>query len=289
MIIVSGGTGQLGRQVVEKLLELVPAERVGVSVRDPGKAGDLAARGVRVRRGDFAEPETLAEAFDGAERVLVVSVDQIGEAAVARHAAAIDAAAKAGAGRILYTSHQAANPASAFAPMPDHAATERHLQSTGVPYVALRNGFYASTVPHLIGGALQTGELLAPADGPVSWTTHADLAEAAARVLADDDAAGFDGPTPPLTAAEALDLTTVAALLSVRTGRPIRRVVAGDEEWVAATIAHGVPAEQANMLLGMFVAARNGEFAVIDPALDRLLGRRPATVGTVMEGVAGLL
>ncbi len=60
MIIVTGGTGQLGAQIVDHLLDRIPAERVGVSVRDTGRAGDLAARGVRVRRGDFTDRDTLA-------------------------------------------------------------------------------------------------------------------------------------------------------------------------------------------------------------------------------------
>ena len=72
MIVVSGATGQLGSQIVERLLERVSADQVGVSVRDVDRAGDLAARGVRVRRGDFADPSTLEAAFEGTSQVLVV-------------------------------------------------------------------------------------------------------------------------------------------------------------------------------------------------------------------------
>jgi uncharacterized protein YbjT (DUF2867 family) len=274
MIIVTGGTGRLGAQIVDRLLARVPAERVGVSVRDPDRAGDLAARGVRVRRGDFTDPGSLAAAFEGAAQVLIVSTNQTGEAALAQHVAAIGAAHESGARRILYTSHQGAAEDSRFAPMPDHAATEQHLAKSGTPFTALRNGFYAGTVQHLLGAARQTGELVAPADGPVSWTAHADLAEAAAAVLAQEGR--FDGPTPPLTAPVALDLADVAALVTDLAGRPVRRVVAGDEEWVASMVAHGVPAEQADLLLGMFHAARRGEFAATGPDLEELIGR-PAT------------
>jgi uncharacterized protein YbjT (DUF2867 family) len=274
MIIVTGGTGLLGSQIVDRLLERVPADRVGVSVRDIDRAGELAARGVRVRRGDFTDPSSLAEAFEGANQVLIVSANLTGDAAVAAHIAAIDAAHAAGAGRILYTSHQAAADDSVFEPMPDHAATERYLAATGIPFTALRNGFYAGTVPHLLGSALDTGELIAPADGPVSWTAHADLAEAAAIILADEGR--FDGPTPPLTAPDALDLAGIAAILTEQSGRTIRRVVAEDSEWAASLVAHGVPEERAAMLLGMFRAARRGEFATATGELASLL-QRPAT------------
>ncbi|WP_410643862.1 NAD(P)H-binding protein [Amycolatopsis sp. lyj-346] len=272
MIVITGGTGKLGSRIAERLLERVPAAEIGVSVREPGRAAQLSARGVRVRRGDFADPGSLAEAFEGAAQVLVVSTDESGDEAVAHHVSAIEAAREAGAKRVLYTSHQGAAADSVFAPMADHAATERRLE--GAPFTALRNGFYASTVPLLLGAALETGELAAPADGPVSWTAHADLAEAAAIILADEGR--FDGPTPPLTAPVALDLQDVAALLTGLTGRPVRRVVVSDEAWVATLTGHGVPAPQAELLLGMFRAARRGEFATAGPELEAVLGR-PAT------------
>jgi NAD(P)H dehydrogenase (quinone) len=285
MIVITGGTGKLGSQVVDQLLRRIPAGEIGVSVRDAGRAAGLAERGVRVRRGDFADPASLAEAFEGAAQVLVVSTDQSGETAVSHHIAAIDAAREAGAKRVLYTSHQAAAEDSLFAPMPDHAATERHLAASGMSFTALRNGFYASTVPLLLGQALETGELVAPADGPVSWTAHADLAEAAAIVLAAEGR--FDGPTPPLTAPVALDLEDVAGVLTELTGRRVRRVVADDDEWVAGLTAHGVPAGQAAMLLGMFHAARRGEFATTGPDLEALLERPATSLRSVLEEAIG--
>ncbi len=283
MIIVTGATGQLGSQIVRRLLDRVPADQVGVSVRDTDRAADLAARGVRVRHGDFTEPASLAEAFEGATQVLVVSAATTGTSAVDQHAAVFQAALAAGARRLVYTSHQAARADSLFAPMPDHAATERYLAGTGAPFTALRNGFYASFVPRLLGQALQTGQLVAPADGPVSWTTHADLAEAAAIILADEGR--FDGTTLPLTAPEAFDLQAVAGILSELTGRPVRRVVTDDDEFVAGMVGHGVTQGQADMLLGMFRASRRGEFATTDPTLENLIGRPATSLRSVLEQV----
>lgn len=283
MIIITGATGRLGSRVVRQLLQRIPAEGIGVSVRDPEKAADLAARGVRVRRGDYAEPDSLAEAFEGATLAFIVSSNSAGETAVAQHVKAIEAARNAGAQRVVYTSHQAASADSLFAPMRDHAATEKHLLGLGLPWTSLRNGFYASTVPLLLGPALETGELVAPADGPVSWTTHADLAAAAAVVLA---ASGrLDRVTPTLTAPATQDLSDVAAILSELTGRSIRRVVADDEEWARGLVGHRVPEAQAQMLLGMFRASRRGEFAVTDPTLETLIGRPAQSLRTVLEKV----
>jgi len=283
MIIVTGATGQLGSQIVRRLLDRVPADQVGVSVRGPDRAADLATRGVRVRHGDFTQPASLMEAFEGATQVLVVSAATTGASAVDQHAAVFKAALAAGTKRLVYTSHQAARADSLFPPMPDHAATEQYLAGTGAPFTALRNGFYASFVPRLLGQALQTGQLIAPADGPVSWTTHADLAEAAAIILADEGR--FEGPTPPLTAPEAFDLQAVAGILSELTGRPMSRVVADDDEFVADMVSHGAPQGQADMLLGMFRASRRGEFATTNPTLENLIGRPATSLRSVLEQV----
>ena len=272
MIVVTGATGLLGGAVVERLLGKVPAAEIGVSVRDPVKATALADRGVRVRRGDYDDAASLAHAFEGAEQLLLVSAAATGEPALRQHATAIDAARAAGVRRIVYTSHMGANPASPFAPMPDHAATEALLADSGLAFTALRNGFYASSGRMLLGEALETGELAAPADGPVSWTAHDDLAEAAAIVLTEEGR--FEGPTPPLTGSAALDL---AGLAAEALGRPIRRTVLTDAQYREA-----LPEPVAEMLLGLFAASRAGEFAAVDPTLGELLGRPPLTVRDVL-------
>lgn len=281
MIVVTGATGRLGSRIVDRLLERVPAADVGVSVRDAGGAAALAARGVRVREGDFTDPSTLETAFAGAEQVLVVSAAIRGPAAAAANIAALDAARAAGASRILYTSHQASSPASLFAPQHTHAATEDHLASLGVPFTALRNGFYASTLTQYLDEALRTGRLALPADGPVSWTDHDDLADAAVAALVDPGV--LDGITPPLTAPETVDLAGVAALLGDVTGRTVERVVLDDDEWTATAVARGMPAAAAEFTLGMFRAARRGEFAVTGPALETVIGRPARRVRSVLE------
>lgn len=289
MIVITGATGQLGSQIVDRLLERVPAEQVGVSVRDPAQAAHLAARGVRVRQGDFTDPSSLAHAFKGAEQVLLVSANVRGGGAVAAHRVAVDAARAAGAERVLYTSHQGAAQDSLFEPARGHAATEQHLSASGGAFTALRNGFYATTVPFLLGRALETGTLSAPADGSVSWTAHADLAEATAVVLAQPDPRPdrFDGVSPPLTGPEVLDLEAVAGILSDLTGRRISRVILYDQQWKAQVVGHGMPEAAADFSLGMYRASRRGEFAVTDPALEQLIQRPATPLRALLERVVG--
>lgn len=287
MIIVTGATGQLGSQIVERLLTRVPADRVGLSVRDPKKAQAFADRGVRVRQGSFTDAASLAHAFEGAAQVLIVSVDRMGEEAVRQHRAAIDGAVAAGARRILYTSHMGASAASHFEPCRDHAATEEALRTCGVPFTSLRNGFYAASALRFLGDAAQSGQVVLPADGPVSWTAHADLADAAAAILADEGC--FDGPTPPLTAAQAQSFDDIARIVAEVAGRSVTRVVATDDGFREQLVGHGVAAEVAAQLLGVFTAARAGEFAAVDPTLATLLGREPTPLEAVLRGSRDML
>ena len=281
MIVVTGANGKLGRAVVEKLLDrLPPAEELAVSVRDPEKAGELEERGVRVRHGDFADAASLAGAFEGASRVLIVSAATTGDVAVGYHRTAIDAAKEAGAQRILYTSHVGADPDSPFPPMPDHAATEEALQDSGVPFTSLRNGFYAEFAATMLGDAPTTGELSAPEDGPVAWTSHPDLAEAAAIALTED---GHDGATLDLTGSEAIDLAGIAAIASELAGGPIRRVVVPDDEYRDGMVAKGVPEERVAVMMGFFEASRQGGFEKVDPTLARLIDRPPISLRSVLS------
>lgn len=294
MIVITGATGGLGSRTVEELLRIVPASEIGVSVRDPERAAGLAARGVRVRRGDFADPESLAHAFEGASTVLITSVDELGRQDLNVGAARV--AQQVGAGRVFSTAHQNTSPDSAAAFAPDHAATEEQLATLGVPWTSLRNGFYAHTLGYLTGGAAESGELALPADGPISWTSREDLAAGAAALLAVgtlgvDGAVRtgpvFDGPTPPLTATEAVTFDDVARELSTLSGTTVRRTVIDDEDWVGRMTAHGMPEQAVRMMLGFFVASRAGDFDVVDPTLADLIGRRPRSIRAALDAALG--
>ncbi|HVV18766.1 MAG TPA: NAD(P)H-binding protein [Pseudonocardiaceae bacterium] len=279
MIIVTGATGALNGATVEHLLTRVPADQLGVSVRDVAKASHLAERGVRVRRGTYDDPAALLDSFEGAEQVLLVSSNDPHADQAALHRTAIEAAVAAGAKRILYTSHQHVGADSTFAPAREHAATEAVLAESGVAWTALRNGFYAHSLGWLLGPWQRTGVIAAPADGPVSWTDRADEAEAAAIILA--GGRQFDGPVT-LTAGNAVTFDDIAGIVSRLAGRDIRRTVVDDEQWIADQVTQGSPESMARLMLGFFQAARNGRFDQVDPLLAELLGREPRTVTDVL-------
>jgi NAD(P)H dehydrogenase (quinone) len=240
-IIVTGATGALNGATVDHLLERVPAEEIVVAVRDPAKAHRFADRGVEVRRADYAAPNSLPAAFEGADQLLLVSSSDPKADAVSLH----------------------------------HAATEKLLSDSDVAWTSLRNGFYAHSLNWLLGPWRETGLITVPTDGPVSWTAREDAAEAAAIVLASDGA--YDGPTT-LTADAAPTFEDIAAIASELTSHEIRFEAIGENEWVAAQVAAGQEEFMARFMLGMYQAAREGFFAGVDPLLGDLLGREPQTV-----------
>lgn len=266
MIVVTGATGALTGGTVEHLLERVPAGRIAVVARDTERARRFADRGVEVRRGDYADPASLPTAFRDAEQLLLVSSNDPHADAVALHRGAIGAAVEAGVGRVLYTSHQGAAAGSPFAPADVHARTEGLLAGSGLAWTSLRNGFYAHSLAWLAGPWPETGTVLVPDDGPVSWTAREDEAEAAAVILAGDRA--FDGPVT-LTAGAAPTFRDVASAASERAGRTVECVV-DEQAWRASA---GL--ERADFLLGFYRAAAQGLFAGVDPRLAELLGREP--------------
>lgn len=286
MFIVTGASGILGRKIVENLLLHVPAASIGVSVRDPGKIADFEARGVRVRHGDYSDAESLRRAWAGAERLLLISsnVAATGGDPLAQHATAIDVAREVGVERVFYTSQVSSSATSQFPPGRDHAATEKLLAESGLAWTALRHGFYAASALMLNARGFEAGSLDGPEDGKVAWATHDDLAAADAALLAGSEV--IDGPTPPLTGSEALDLADLAKLAGEILGKPISRTVVSEESMEAKARAAGVPEGSIAVMLGYYRAARAGEFEAVDPMLARILGRKPETMRTVLK--AGL-
>jgi uncharacterized protein YbjT (DUF2867 family) len=152
MTVLTGATGGLGSEVLKHLLQLVPASSLVVSSPDPSKVPEHIARaGVHVRHGDFAKPDTLAAAFAGADKLLVVSYPGIAHGQrVQMHKNAIDAAKRAGVKHVYYTS-LAFDPAGASAVMRAHRDTEAYLKESGLTYTIIREGIYSESYPLYFG------------------------------------------------------------------------------------------------------------------------------------------
>ncbi|MCP1438579.1 NAD(P)H dehydrogenase (quinone) [Erwinia persicina] len=269
MIAVTGATGQLGRLVIDALLKRTSAEELVAVVRSPAKAADLAALGVQVRQGDYNQPQTLADAFRGVDKVLLISSSEVGQRE-AQHKAAIEAAKAAGVKLLAYTSLLHAD-SSPMGLADEHRATEQALIASGVPYVILRNGWYSENYAASIAPALTHGVFIGAADeGKIASATRQDYAEAAAAVLTSD--APVD-KVYELAGDEAYTLTQFAAEIAQASGKAVRYQNLPQDDFAAALKAAGLPDGLAEMLADSDANAAKGALYDDSHTLSRLIGR----------------
>ena len=170
---VTAASGQLGRLIVAALAERAGAGSVAAIVRDPARAAGLFPEGVAVRAGDYSRPETLDAAFAGVERLLLISSNAVG-ARLDQHRNAVEAAQRAGVGRIAYTSVLHAD-TSLLGLADEHRETEALITASGIAYTLLRNGWYTENYAASIAPALQHGAFIGSAgEGRIASAARAD-------------------------------------------------------------------------------------------------------------------
>ena len=270
-IVVTGATGHLGRLTVEALLRRgVPAEHITATGRRTETLTDLADQGVNVRRADYTDPDSLREAFAGAERLLLVSSSEVGQR-VEQHANAINAAAEARVGLIAYTSISKADTSSLLL-AEEHRATEKLLADSDIDHVLLRNSWYTENYTAQLPIYLEHGIAGAAGQGRVSAAPRADYAEAAAAVLAED---GHAGAAYEL-GGEAFTMPELARVVSEVTGQSVPYTDLPVEQYTQVLVGAGFPEPVAAVYADGDRGVANGELYVDPTDLQRLLGR-PAT------------
>ena len=286
-IVITGASGNLGRLVATAVLDGADPSDVVLVTRDPSRLSDLAGRGADVRAGDFTDPASLARAFAGATRVLVISADRIGSR-VPGHKAAIDAAVAAGAESIAYTSGVNPSDSNPIAVMGEHRATEEHLRASGAGWTMLRNSIYAEILVAGAAPALATGRHFSnEGDGRVSYVARADCAAVAAAVLL---TGGHDGKEYDVTGPEALGATDVAGLYAEVGGRPVEAVLVGDDVYAAGLVEHaGMPEPVARTYTTFGTGARRGYSAPVSTTVADLTGRLPTSARDVLAAIRAVL
>lgn len=283
-IVITGATGQLGRLVVEALLENnVPASQIVAVGRDLARIADLADRGVQVLPVDYSDPESLRQAFAGAEKVLLISGSEVGQR-LEQHRNAITAARDAGVGLVAYTSiANAGNTNMQLAT--EHEATEAALHESGLPYVLLRNSWYLENYTAQLETYRQHGAVLGSAgEGRVSAATRADYARAAASVLLKDGQAGkvyeLGGDVP-------FTLTELAAEVGAATDRHVQYQDLPVEQYTGVLVGAGLPEAYAAILADSDLGIARGELLVTSGDLSALIGRPTTSMREAVWAAAG--
>jgi NAD(P)H dehydrogenase (quinone) len=273
-LLVTGTSGHLGRLVVEDLLArgVAPGDVVATA-RDTSAVADLAERGVVVRRADYDDPQSVREALQGVDRVLLVSASTPG-VRVAQHRTVIEAATDAGVELLAYTSIVNAG-SSTLVLAQEHLATEQLLAASGLPVVLLRNSWYLENWSGALAGAVERGVLVGAAgDGRVSAATRADYAAAAAAVLVSDD---LTPRTYELGGDTAFTLAELAADAAAVSGRPVVYQDLTTEAYTDVLVQAGLPRGYAEVLADGDRGLAAGELRTGSGDLSRLIGRPTTT------------
>jgi NAD(P)H dehydrogenase (quinone) len=276
-LLVAGAAGNLGRLVVERLLE-TKAGPIIATTRTPEKLADLAKRGVEVRAADYNKPESLAKAFSGAERLLLISTGDLFPEGLRlkQHRTAVQAAVDAGVKHVVYTSGPAPHPTPKGSLINDHYWTEQALAASPLEWTILRHHIYTDFLVGTLATALKLGVLSSSAgDGANNYVTRADCARTDAAALAGDFSGrrilDVTGPAP-VTGAE------LASVASAIAGKPLRYQSMSRAEHEKMLLGVGLPPFLVDALASFDEAQSQGQLAIRSPAVQLLAGKTPTSV-----------
>lgn len=271
---VTGATGQVGRLVLDELLTHTEASNIVALARDPSALSAYAAKGVQVRQADYDDPDSLEAAFQGIDRVLLISGNAVGQRE-RQHGNVIDAAKAAGVSYLAYTSILKGDQ-SPLALAPEHVATEKLLANSGLNYDVLRNGWYSENYTMGLAPSLESGKIFgAVGEGKLSTATRADFAAGAAAALL----RGKGGDVYELAGDEAWTMQDFAAEVSRQSGRQVEYVDQSEADYARTLEGAGLPPPVASMLAS--TSALSGQGALYDDSksLSRLSGKPTTPIG----------
>ena len=270
MIAVTGATGNLGGLVIEALLERgVPPARIVATARAPDRASHLAERGVEVREADYTKPDTLEGAFEGVDRLLLISSSEVGQRAE-QHRNVVDAAVEADVDLLAYTSMLRAE-ASPLMLAEEHEQTEAYLRDADLPFTLLRNGWYTENYTEQLGQVLDQRAFVGSAgDGRISGAARADYAAAAATVLVEE---GHAGAVYELGGDEAFTMEELAEEVTRQSGTEVVYRDLPVEEYEEVLVEAGLSEGAAAVFADADRGIAHGHLYTESDDLRQLIGR----------------
>jgi uncharacterized protein YbjT (DUF2867 family) len=266
-ILVTGATGNLGRNVVEAVRR--KGFRVKAASRHPENAPS--AENVEAVRMDYNNPSTLDAALSDVKGVFLVAPPMDPEAP-AKLNPVIEKAKATGAEHIVFNSALGVDQ-SERAPL---RIVELALIGSGVNYTILRPNFF---MENFSGGfvsptiKVQGGIFLAAGDGKTSFISTKDIAEVAATAFAEQ----LHGKEYNLTGPDALDHAEVARIISKAIGKKIAYHSLPEEAMLQGARDMGMPEGAVQYLRVLYAAVRAGYAAAVTDDVKLVTARGPTS------------
>lgn len=281
-ILVTGATGNIGRRTLHHLLKRRPASDLAGLVRDPARAADLAAMGIDIREGDYFDHDGLVRAFEGIEKLMLVSATAFTDRNT-QHENVISAAQHAGVKHIVYMPviHKAGSGFTLPQITAEDLFVEEKLKASNQAFTLVRHPPFLENVEFYAGGnALETGVYAPAGAGRAGYACRDDLAEAHAVVLSQ---AGHENKAYSLYGGPPVSFKDVAQILSEISGRPVPLNVVPDQDYIAVLMAAGLPEPAAGFMLAWVHGINAGEWDGQTGDLEKLLGRKPTTAAEFLQ------
>lgn len=283
MILITGANGHLGSATIDFLLKKNSTAKIKALIRSQEKGKDLRSKEIEIAIGDYLNYDSLINAMNGVETLLLVSSSTLGDR-YSHHANAIQAAKKMGIKHIVYTSILKANPKSRFSSGIDHFKTEEDIKNSGLNYTIMRNTYYADFLPDIIGNAIETGAIYYSAgNSKVNFALRNEMAEANTVVLSNPSA--HQNKVYEITSASKYSFNEIASIVSEIIGKEINYVDIPVESLKENIIKFGMPKEVANLMGSIAESMKAGEFDFIDSTLEKLIGRKPTDLKEFLKNV----
>src|SRR2546425_1359787 len=273
---VSGASGHLGRATVAELVQRPGVHEVVAISRTP----ETITAPAQGRFGDYNRPESLAEAYAGLDRLLIIPSLDAGKRG-AQNVAAIDEAVRAGVKHIVFMSAAGARQTEEPVLGAPYWWGEQRLIATAPAWTILRMNFYAESFVQQAQASLAQGVLAGLAENRVAFVARGDVAAAAAGILIGD---GHAGATYNATGPERLSGAERAALIAQITGRPLAFLVITEEQLRAGLTQASLPAQVVNTVISIQASFAEGAFDILTGDVERLAGRPSRPLRDVLAG-----
>ena len=272
MILVTGASGNVGSELVKILTGRGVPFRAMVRSREAAQRVEALA-GAEIVAADFNDAATIARALAGVDRAFLLTPSS--ERAEAQQSVFVEVARRAGLQHIVKLSQLAAAPDSPVRFLRYHAAVERTIRASGLPYTFLRPNLFMQGFLGFRGSIATEGKFFAAAgDAKVSVIDVRDIAAVAAAALTER---GHEGRTYDLTGPEALTHREMAERLSGALGRRVEFVDVPPDAMRGALIGVGLPAWQAEGLIEDYAHYRRGEASAVASGVQEGAGTAPRT------------
>lgn len=267
-VFVTGGTGNVGREVVRALVAVGAPVRMAVH----RSAWVTPPSGVTAVELDFRRPATFAPALKGVRRLFLMRPNPV-LAVKSTLNRLLDAAAEAGVEFCAFLSVAGAD-RNRFVP---HHAVEQHLRDSRIQWTMLRPAFFAQNLSGPYRKDIIDGTIFLPAgSGRVTYVDAYDIGDVAARVLLDPKE--HVGQAYHLTGKDSLTFHELAALLTEELARPVTYHPASLVEYWRHCNRRGYGLVESLAYTGIHASLRGGSGAATDLTLGNLLQRSPRTV-----------